>query len=42
MSRDSRLYLDDIQQALDWIARYVGEPDFATFSSDDLLVDGVV
>lgn len=42
MPRDYRLYLDDMQQALSRIIRYVGTQDYATFVGDEQLVDAVV
>lgn len=42
MSRDYRLYLDDMQQALTRIIRYVGTQDYATFAANEQAVDAVV
>jgi uncharacterized protein with HEPN domain len=37
MPRDYRLYLDDMQQALSRIIRYVGTQDYATFADNEQL-----
>ncbi len=42
MSRDYRLYLDDMQEASARISRYVGSRTFDEFAQDELLVDAVV
>lgn len=42
MSRDYRLYLDDMQQALTRIIRYVGTQDYTTFAANEQAVDAVV
>ncbi len=42
MPRDSRLYLEDMQQALERITRYLQRQTFDTFEQNELLVDGIV
>lgn len=42
MSRDYRLYLDDILAAINRIERYMDGVDFATFSADEMRIDAVV
>ena len=42
MPRNHRLYLDDMQQALTRIIRYVGTQDYTAFMSNDQLVDAVM
>ncbi len=42
MSRDERLYLDDILRACEKIQRFVAELDRATFLSDEKTYDAVI
>lgn len=42
MSRDWRLYLDDVREACERISRYVGEMDKAGFLADDKTYDAVL
>ncbi len=42
MPRDYRLYLDDMREAVERIARYVGTRTYPEFVQDELRVDGVV
>lgn len=42
MSRDYRLYLDDMREAIERITRYVGDRAYDEFAHDELRVDGVV
>lgn len=41
MSRDSRVYLEDIVEAADKITRYVAGLDFSTFTNDSKTQDAV-
>lgn len=42
MKRDSRLYLDDILEAIDKIQEYSSGLDFDEFSSDSKTIDAIV
>lgn len=42
MSRDLRLYLDDILEAIAPIRRHVGRMDFDAFRADEKTVDAVI
>ncbi|WP_129626070.1 DUF86 domain-containing protein [Candidatus Oscillochloris fontis] len=42
MSRDYRLYLDDILEAIQKIRRYTSGIDFTTFRTDEMRIDAVV
>lgn len=42
MKRETRLYIDDIMEALERIEHYTGEMDFGKFSTDQKTVDAVV
>ena len=42
MSRDPKLRLEDILEAIDWIEGYVGGLDFGAFEADRKTLDAVV
>ena len=42
MPKDYKVYIDDIIEAIEKIQRYVLSKSFQQFSSDSLLVDGVI
>ncbi len=42
MSRDHRLYLEDILEAAHKIEGYVGSTSFEQFSADEMRVDAVI
>lgn len=41
MPRDYRLYLEDIQEAVERIERYTSGVDFAAFSADEMRIDAI-
>jgi len=41
-TRDASLYVKDISNSISRIENYVGNLDFDSFKSNDLIVDGVV
>lgn len=42
MSKDSKLYLDDIAEAISKVQRYMRDVSFQQFSKDDQKVDAVI
>lgn len=42
MSRDPKVYLEDIEQAIAKIGRYTARLSFSDFEQNELVVDGVI